>query len=69
MGRAEAVVELARNTFAFRDQPRRSLDAVATIVRDAEAYRMTVGDLAEALACLDDLMSVAAAASPAGVDA
>ena len=45
------------------------LEQVPAIVRDAEAYRMTVGDLAEAVARLADLMSVAAAASARSVDA
>jgi hypothetical protein len=54
--RAEATVELARNTFAFREQSRRSLDTVAMIVSEAEVYRMAVGDLHEAVALLDELV-------------
>ncbi|MDQ1430091.1 MAG: hypothetical protein QOF40_693 [Actinomycetota bacterium] len=63
LSRAEATIELARNTFAFREQSRRSLDAVAMIVRDTEVYRMAVGDLQEAVAQLDELVGAAAGAS------
>jgi hypothetical protein len=61
LSRAEATVELARNTFAFREQSRRSLDTVAMIVRAAEVYRMAVGDLDDAVALLDELVATATA--------
>jgi hypothetical protein len=56
LSRAEATIELARNTFAFREQSRRSLDTVAMIVRHAEVYRMAVGDLHDAVGQLDELV-------------
>jgi hypothetical protein len=46
--RAEALVEMARNTFEFKERPRRALDVLAEIVRGAECYRIAVGSHAEA---------------------
>jgi hypothetical protein len=46
--RAEALVELAKNTFEFKERPRRALDVLAEIVRGAECYRIAVGSHAEA---------------------
>jgi hypothetical protein len=45
LSRAEALVELAKNTFRFKDQARTALDQLARIVRDAVCYRLTIGDL------------------------
>ena len=55
MTRGEALVELARNTFAFNEQGRFALDALAEVVRGAECGRMTVGTLAAAIACIEEL--------------
>jgi hypothetical protein len=55
IGRAEAVVELAKNTFAFNQKGRRGLDEVADIVREVDSYRLTVGALADAVAIVEQL--------------
>ncbi len=49
MRRGEALVELAKNTFRFNEQPRRSLDVLAQLVRGARPYRLTTGGLAAAV--------------------
>jgi hypothetical protein len=54
--RAEAVVELAKNTFRFNEQPRRCLDALAAAARGADCYRLAVGDLERAVALVRDLV-------------
>jgi hypothetical protein len=55
IGRAEALVELAKNTFNFRTRGREALEALAVVVRDVDCYRMTVGDLDTACALVDEL--------------
>lgn len=54
--RAEALVEMAKNTFRFREHPRRSLDALADVIRDVECARLVVGDLDDACGIVDELM-------------
>ena len=56
ISRAEGLVELAKNTFRFREHPRRSLDTLSRVVRDVECFRLTVGDLDAACEVIDDLM-------------
>jgi len=56
IGRAEGLVELAKNTFRFREHPRRGLDSLARVIRDVDCYRLTVGDLDRACELIDDLM-------------
>jgi hypothetical protein len=60
LSRAEALVELAKNTFRFREHPRRSLDALSEILRDVECARLVVGDLDDACSVIDELMQRAA---------
>jgi hypothetical protein len=60
MARAEALVELAKNTFRFDARPREALDVLADVVRAAECYRFTVGDLASAV----ELVTSAVGATP-----
>ena len=55
--RGEALVELAKNTFQFRDRARYALDVLAGVVRDADCYRLTVGDLDSACAVVAELMA------------
>jgi hypothetical protein len=55
IGRAEALVELAKNTFRFRDLGRRALAALAQIVEQVECYRLPLGDLDDAVALVDEL--------------
>jgi hypothetical protein len=54
--RAEATVELAKNTFKFNERPRRSLEALAAAVSDADAYRLDIGDLETAVALVNELI-------------
>jgi hypothetical protein len=54
--RAEATIELAKNTFRFNERPRRSLDALATAVRDADCFQLDIGDLATAVALVGELV-------------
>ena len=57
IGRAEGLVELARNTFRFNEQSRRSLDALARVIRSVDCYRLTVGDLDTACRLVDALVA------------
>jgi hypothetical protein len=57
VGRAEGLVTLARNTFRFRDQSRRALDALSGVIRTVDCYRLTVGNLDDACEAIDQLMS------------
>jgi hypothetical protein len=57
MARAPALVELATNTFQFRDHPRRSLEVLTGVVEGARCYRLTVGDLGDACTMIDDLVA------------
>jgi hypothetical protein len=45
VSRATALIELAKNTFAFKDQSRRALETLDAIVRDVECFRLSMGDL------------------------
>ena len=55
--RAEALVELAKNTFAFNRKGRDALDQLAGVVRAVDCYRMTVGDLDRAVALVGELVA------------
>jgi hypothetical protein len=57
LSRAAGLVELATNTFHFRDHPRRSLGALATIVERARCFRLTVARLDEACSMVDELVA------------
>ena len=46
VARAEAVIELARNTFRFDEQARAALDQLARIARGATCWRLRGGSLA-----------------------
>jgi hypothetical protein len=61
--RAEALVELAKNTFAFNRKGRDALDELAGIVRTVDCFRMTVGDLDQAVALIGELVAEARARS------
>jgi hypothetical protein len=56
LSRASALVELATNTFDFRDHPRRSLEVLGDVVRGAQCFRMAVGNLDDACALIADLV-------------
>jgi hypothetical protein len=48
MSPASALLELATNTFEFRDHPRRALETLASVIEGAQSFRLKVGDLAAA---------------------
>jgi hypothetical protein len=56
LGRAEALVELAKNTYKFDVQGAPALDVLAEVVRPADCYRLTSGDLRAAVAAVADLL-------------
>lgn len=56
VGRAEALVELAKNTFNFNEHSREYLDQLAVVVRACDCYRLTVGTLDDAVACITELV-------------
>jgi hypothetical protein len=58
--RTEALVELAQNTFKFKDQSRETLDLLAEVVRPSACYRLTMGELDAAV----DLVSRLAGEAP-----
>jgi hypothetical protein len=64
LGRAEALVELAKNTYKFDVQGAPALDVLAEIVRPADCYRLTSGDLDAAVAAVSDLLATARRAEP-----
>jgi hypothetical protein len=57
LGRAEALVELAKNTFKFDVQGAPALDLLAEIVRAASCYRLTVGNLDAAVVAITELLA------------
>jgi hypothetical protein len=57
MSRAEALIELATNTFEFRDHPRRSLALLARVVEHAQSFHLAVGDLDAACELIDSLVT------------
>lgn len=57
MRRAEALVELAKNTFDFNRRSREYLEQLEVVVRACDCYRMTVGDLGEAIVRVEDLFA------------
>jgi hypothetical protein len=56
LGRAEALVELAKNTYKFDVQGAPALDVLADVVRPADCYRLAGGDLDAAVAAVIDLL-------------
>jgi hypothetical protein len=56
--RAEALVELAKNTYKFDVQGAPALDVLAEVVRSAVCYRLTAGDLDTAVAAVTDLLAI-----------
>ena len=51
-----AVLELANSTFRFRERPRRNLDALARLATEVPAYRLSIGDLDEAVQVITSLV-------------
>ena len=56
LSKGYALAELTKNTFRFNQQPRRSLDCLAEIVRRARSYRMAMNDLPSAVRAVSDLV-------------
>ena len=46
---AEALVELTKNTFAFKERRARILEMLAEVARSAECYRFPIGELRDAV--------------------
>ncbi|MDQ3932107.1 MAG: hypothetical protein M3252_04615 [Actinomycetota bacterium] len=57
MGRAEAVCELAGQTFDFRASAPRNLAVLADLVRSCSCYRLEIGDLTAACDLLGGLVN------------
>ena len=57
IGRAEALVELAKNTFNFNQHSRESLDQLEVVVRACDCYRLDVGTLDGAIECIEGLFA------------
>jgi hypothetical protein len=55
MRRGEGVIELAKNTFRFNERAHRSLDRLTTVARDADLYRLEIGDLETAVELVTEL--------------
>ena len=64
ISRAEALIELANNTFGFKESSRANLETLTTATRSADCYRFMIGDLAGAVDVITKLLG--ASASPAG---
>ena len=65
VSKGEALVEMAKNTFRFREQGRRALDALADVVRGAECFRFPIGDLDAACEVIGALADRIASGTPA----
>lgn len=65
IGRAEAIVELTHHTIEFREHAREALDLLAEIVRGADCYRLTMGDLHPAVDAIVGLVGLPRSAEPA----
>ena len=57
IGRAEALVELAKNTFNFNQHSRDSLEQLEVVVRACDCYRLDVGALGDAVAVIERLFA------------
>lgn len=53
---SEATLELARSTFRFEDAAERNLRTLARMCRAADAYRLDIGDLDEAVSLVANLV-------------
>jgi hypothetical protein len=64
LGRAEALVELAKNTYRFDVQGNAALDVLAEVVRPASCYRLISGDLDAAVAAVTELLATSPPPEP-----
>ncbi len=67
LSRAVTLVELATNTFQFRDRARHSLEVLAAVVEGARGFRLVVGDLDDACALITELADSAETREASGV--
>ena len=58
VGRGEALVELAKNTFHFKERGARELDLLAELARGVDCYRLTMGELDQAVDLVAGLVGV-----------
>ena len=58
VGRGEALVELAKNTFRFKERGAPELDLLAELARSVECYRLTMGELDGAVDLVAGLLGV-----------
>ena len=65
VGRGEALVELAKNTFRFKERGAPELDLLAELARSVECYRLTMGELDGAVDLVAGLLGVAPDHEPA----
>ena len=56
IGRGEALVDLAKNTFHFKERGAPELDLLAALARSADCYRLTLGELDGAVDLVADLI-------------
>ena len=59
VGRGEALVELAKNTFRFKERGAPELDLLADLARSVDCYRLTMGELDGAVDLVAGLLGVA----------
>ncbi len=55
LSRAQALLDLAKNTFSFNQQSRFALEELTRVVHACDCYRLTVGTLDDAVACIEEL--------------
>ena len=65
VGRGEALVELAKNTFHFKERGARELDLLAELARGVDCYRLTMGELDQAVDLVAGLVGVTPDHEPA----
>jgi len=56
IGRAAALLELAKNTFEFNTRSRAALEELEPVIRRCDCFRLTVGRLDDAVACIQELV-------------
>jgi hypothetical protein len=64
LGRAEALIELAKNTYKFDEQGAPALELLAEVVRPAACFRLASGDLDAAVAAVTGLLATLRPAGP-----
>lgn len=65
LSRGEALVELARNTFRFKERGAPELDLLAELARGVDCFRLTTGGLEAAVDLVAELLGVVPVREPA----